>query len=364
MQPSRAGLPWSTRMPRQPAPPPDYAPLRAFLADCTERHTPPTTLKSLRLTLSQMVNWYEDETGRPFRLEDVSKADIEQWMVAGDVAPATSNRRKAAWRSWAAWARGQRLLRDDPSQDLADLAQTRKSPRSVSREAVDAILREARKEPDALLLRRNEALLELLAFNGVRVQELCDLAVADLNLAARSLHIREGKGGKERWLALRRDSVPILDRYLGEARFPNGVPRRNSAAAQQSLWFRREGSVTTPGLSQRSVQELVKSLTHQAADLARADAEKARRRDQREGLLFLAEELETVTPHVFRHSLARRMIEDGVPLPEVQAILGHASIVTTSVYTKPHEDSIRAAIEVGGDLRPRRKTHDRSEPNV
>lgn len=224
-------------MPRQPAPPPDYAPLIAYLSDCAERHTPPTTLKSHRLTLAHLVRWYEEERGRPFRLEEVAKGDLEQWMVAGDAAPATSNRRKAAFRAWAAWARRQHLLRDDPSQDLSDVPQTRQAPRSVSREAVDAILREARKEPDARLLRRNEALLELLAFNGVRVQELCDLAVADLNLAARSLHIREGKGGKERWLALRRDSIPVLDRYLSEARFPHGVPRRN-AAPGSACWGR------------------------------------------------------------------------------------------------------------------------------
>jgi site-specific recombinase XerD len=58
-----------------------------------------------------------------------------------------------------------------------------------------------------------------------------------------------------------------------------------------------------------------------------------------------------VTPHTFRHSLLRRLLDQGVELPKVQAIAGHSSLRVTGMYLTPHEGTRRSAIERGANLR-------------
>ena len=66
------------------------------------------------------------------------------------------------------------------------------------------------------------------------------------------------------------------------------------------------------------------------------------------GALDLARRLETVTPHMLRHSLARRMLERGAQLPEVQRVLGHSRLSTTGIYLTPSEEDVRLAIGRAG----------------
>ena len=66
------------------------------------------------------------------------------------------------------------------------------------------------------------------------------------------------------------------------------------------------------------------------------------------GPLDLARRLENVTPHMLRHSLARRMLERGAQLPEVQRVLGHSRISTTGIYLTPSEEDVRLAIGRAG----------------
>jgi site-specific recombinase XerD len=327
---------------------PDYPPLAGFLADLTARSRPATTISARRLDLSHLIRWYEADRARPFRLADLAASDIERWMVAGGVAASTGNRRKASLRAWAAWAIRQQIMRDDPSQDIQDARLPQREAKSVSPEAIDAMLREARKDPDLHLARRNEAMLDLLTFGGMRVAELTALILDDVNLSARSVFIRCGKGGKSRYIYLDSSSVAVITRYLTEARFTDGVPAAGSRDSQQRLWFHRIGAHERPGITTRAVQMMVQEIAAQAAQLARDDAGRARRQDEREALLFLAEELKIVTPHTFRHSLARRMVEDGVDLPGVAKALGHAHISTTMIYTVPAEGSLRTAFQTGG----------------
>jgi integrase/recombinase XerC len=67
-----------------------------------------------------------------------------------------------------------------------------------------------------------------------------------------------------------------------------------------------------------------------------------------EELQDLARQLEKATPHVLRHSLARRMLERGAQLPEVQRVLGHSRLSTTGIYLTPSEEDVRLAISRTG----------------
>jgi site-specific recombinase XerD len=85
-----------------------------------------------------------------------------------------------------------------------------------------------------------------------------------------------------------------------------------------------------------------------AAQQLRAEAKLERNITRSESLKDLARRLESVTPHMLRHSLARRMLERGAQLPEVQRVLGHSRLSTTGVYLTPSEEEVRAALRRAG----------------
>ena len=117
-------------------------------------------------------------------------------------APATINRGLSTLRRLCAWAVEQRWLAENPTRVVPYIPSTPVSPLGLSDQAVDALLRATRAEPDPRLRLRDEALLALLVYAGVRIQEACDVQLRDLDLASGTLVVRSGKGGKARRLPL------------------------------------------------------------------------------------------------------------------------------------------------------------------
>jgi site-specific recombinase XerD len=89
-------------------------------------------------------------------------------------------------------------------------------------------------------------------------------------------------------------------------------------------------------------------LGRQAATQLREAAKRERNLERAEQLRIHAQLLEKVSPHMLRHSLARRMLKNGVQLPEVQRVLGHSRLSTTGMYLTPSEDDLRVAIGRAG----------------
>jgi len=138
--------------------------------------------------------------------------------------------------------------------------------------------------------------LKILYADGPRVSELVNLRVSDLDSQRMTIHIRDGKGEKDRFVMLPRDLLGGLRQYYREFGLcPDG-------------WLFQGQKAGRP-LSTRSAQHIVK----QAA--------------QRAGLT------KEVSPHILRHSFATHLVEDGVSLQDVRDLLGHRSISTTARYT-------------------------------
>jgi site-specific recombinase XerD len=92
----------------------------------------------------------------------------------------------------------------------------------------------------------------------------------------------------------------------------------------------------------------MQQLGQSAAQQLRTEAQRERDIQRNEFLQDLARQLETVTPHMLRHSLARRMLERGAQLLEVQRVLGHSRLSTTGIYLTPSEEDVRSAISRAG----------------
>ena len=150
---------------------------------------------------------------------------------------------------------------------------------------------------EAPLADRDRAILEVLYSCGVRLAEIQELDLGNVNLTQRQILVR-GKGSKERWVVFGQPTEDALRRYLQESR-PNLVSSHTTA-----LFLNRYGQ----RLSRRSIQRMVKGY-----------AARAGTRNE-------------VHPHTLRHTFATHMLEGGADLRVVQELLGHASPATTQVY--------------------------------
>ena len=167
----------------------------------------------------------------------------------------------------------------------------------ISSDELDRLL----SAPDTTTLKglRDRALLELLFSTGLRVSELCSLSV-DLDLSKDEFSIR-GKGDKVRVVFLTDMAKSTLREYL--------KARKDMDDALFIQLGKNAKSAKDLRLTPRAVQRIVKFYATKAG-ITR-----------------------TVTPHVIRHSFATDLLQNGADLRSVQALLGHANIATTQVYT-------------------------------
>lgn len=140
---------------------------------------------------------------------------------------------------------------------------------------------------------KHRAILALLYSAGLRISELLQLELRDLDPERRQIQVRQGKGRKDRYVVLAESMVPLLLNYLNSYR-----PRRYVVEG--------EGGGTYSGSSVRAF---------------------LRRSCRRAGIR------KQVTPHTLRHSYATHLIENGVNLRHVQELLGHSKPETTMIYT-------------------------------
>jgi len=277
--------------------------------------------------------------------------DIPRWCQARQRlahAPTTINKGLAVLRGYFGWLEREQTVSFSPMTDLPDLPIQLLAPRSLPPAAIDALLREVQGEPDRTLRRRNTAIVAVLVYAGLRVQEVCDLQLCDLDVPAGTLVVRHGNAGKARRIPLHPSAVRSLQDYLRNVRCPGGIPPVGSAAERHSLWVGRTmtaaGHPWTEGVDQRLIQRLIKGLgqaaAHRLRTLATVEVDLTRHQE----FTDLARQVERVTPHMLRHSLAKRMLERGAQLTEIQRVLGHSRLETTARYVTPSEEDLRVAI--------------------
>jgi len=156
--------------------------------------------------------------------------------------------------------------------------------------------------PDAKEIqgKRDKAILELLFSTGLRISELCALSTDDIDLTREEFSVR-GKGDKIRVVFLSGTAKEALQDYLKH--------RKDMDDAMFVRYGRKQNDGGDLRISPRTVQRLIKKYAAEAGITRK------------------------VTPHVIRHSFATDLLQNGADLRSVQALLGHANIGTTQVYT-------------------------------
>ena len=154
---------------------------------------------------------------------------------------------------------------------------------------------------------RDCAMLELLYATGMRVTELINLKVEDVNLIMGFVRVF-GKGNKERIVPLGETIIDILETYIETVR-----PQLLKKTVTDNLFLNMHGKP----LSRQAIWKMIKQNG------------------------VKAEIFKTLTPHTLRHSFATHLLENGADLRAVQEMLGHADISTTQLYTHVSKSQIR-----------------------
>jgi integrase/recombinase XerD len=236
-------------------------------------------------------------------LSDIQPSDLREFIYqlkdTGQAA-ASIRRRISSLRSYFGFLQVESLIDSDPSELLEGPASGRRLPLVLTGQEIGRLLA-APSGNDALAL-RDRAILELMYATGVRISELVNLRLRDLDPDERLIRVL-GKGSKERIVPFGSAALSALSDYLREAR-----PRLASAAngvGEGRVFLSRRGRP----LSRKGVWQIV------------------RRRVAAAGIQ------KRVTPHTLRHTFATHLLRGGADVAAVQEMLGHADISTTQIYT-------------------------------
>jgi integrase/recombinase XerD len=232
--------------------------------------------------------------------EEVSTQHLANYLQAcgKTLSERTRARRIAALRAFFRFLEIQGKLTQNPAARLHFPKASLSLPKVLSGAEVQALL--DRPDPTKPLGRRDRAMFELMYASGLRVSEITELTLQQVRLDHGYLIVR-GKGDKERLVPIGELASEALKDYLESAR--PGLLR--GGASPPEVFVNNRGQK----LTRQGVWKLIKQYAVQAGVQ------------------------QNLTPHMLRHSFATHLLENGADLRSLQAMLGHANISTTQIYT-------------------------------
>jgi site-specific recombinase XerD len=258
------------------------------------------TRRAYRNDLRDFAAWYGDGDVEAIDVRVMADwtAELGRARAGGKLAPATIARKLAALRSLLRFTLGPARVPDAP---LAP-RRGRRLPDAPKTTDIDDLLDELTRDGEALAL-RNRALMELVYSAGLRTAEAVSLDVADVDFEQELVHVRQGKGAKDRVVPLGEEAAWWVAAYLRDVRPELAIGRESALFV----------SVRGRRLDTSTLRRLVPH------------------------------------PHRLRHAFATHLLEGGADLRVIQELLGHSSLSTTQMYS--HVDGKRL-----------RRVYDRAHP--
>ncbi len=255
------------------------------------------TLAAYRSDLLACAKWLAE---RNVRLGHANASDLQAYLhaFAASARVATQRRLIATIRRYFRLLLAEGRIQIDPTLDLATPARAPRVPKTLSERQVEDLLNAP--DVDTPLGLRDRAMLETLYATGLRVSELIELKMTEIDLSAGLVRLF-GKGAKERIVPVGEIALEWIQRYAQEAR-----PLLLSGRTSQALFVTQRAAPMT----RQRFWDIVKAYAMACGIAA-----------------------ERISPHVLRHAFATHLLNHGADLRVVQMLLGHADISTTQVYT-------------------------------
>ena len=271
----------------------------------TERDASENTMSSYMRDLRQLQEYLQQENGST--LQEVNDTDLQTYIEhlreAGK-SVSTIARNIASWKNFYQYLILQNLIKENPARSLSAGKAEHKLPEILTNKEVELLLQQP-KATDAKGT-RDKAMLELMYATGIRVSELIDLNVSDVNLPSGSILCFSKN--RELFIPMYTYAVSILRNYMDHVR-----TSLVSSAENEALFVNMNGE----RMSRQGFWKIIKYYQNKAKI----------KKD--------------ITPHMLRHSFAAHLLENGADLKSVQKMLGHSDISSTLFYTQLVPTSIR-----------------------
>lgn len=285
------------------------------------------TVISYRRDIYKFLDYMEKENAS---FNDVDSILIRNFLLEetlDGISKRSSQRRLVALRRFYEWMLKEKKVKFNPFKIISSPKLDKTLPDFLHQEEIDELFVNNEKRTDFLAL-RDHALLELLYASGLRVSEVVNLTLDQVESQTRIIKVT-GKGNKERMVPYSVECKKTLDKYIDECR-KEIVEKNKLENDPKALFLNARGEKLTT----RGVEYILKSI------------------EKKIGM-----ELD-LHPHKMRHSFATHLLDEGVDLRVIQEILGHESLETTQVYT---HISTSKMIESYQNYFPRAKKGDKQE---
>lgn len=275
-----------------------------------ERNFSDNTLDAYLRDIRKLQTYAENEL--QVAPEEITFAQLQEYLFQ-------LSKQKFSERSQARWVSSikaffkylleDEIRMDNPSTLLEGPKLGLYLPDTLSFEDVERILKAIDLSTD--LGKRNQCMIEVLYGCGLRVSELIDLKISNINFKEGYLKVT-GKGDKTRFVPLADYTSRLIKEYIKNVRSQYKINRK----CEDILFLNSRGS----SMSRVIVFIIIKELTEKAGISKK------------------------ISPHTFRHSFATHLLQNGADLRYIQEMLGHSSITTTEIYTHLKTEELRDVI--------------------
>lgn len=292
-----------------------------FIKHLREQDRSEGTVSAYLSDLGIFAGWYQEWAGREMDPAQVVPLDVrayKRYLVEDRrSSPATVNRKLAALKTFFGWALEKRVVTSDPTTGVHSVLEQENAPRWLDRTEQRNLVREldiavqtARTAPAQWRALRDRAIVVLMLHAGLRINEVARAQIADLAVWGKSRTLTvTGKRGKVRQVAL-------------------------NATARKALRAWLDVRDMEPGylfLSQKGGQIDTSAIYRRIGEYARKAG------------------IDEMTPHSLRHTCAKNLVDQDVPLNYVAAHLGHKRLDTTAIYTRPCQADLARMVELVAD---------------
>jgi integrase/recombinase XerD len=263
------------------------------------------TLQSYARDIAKLQAW-ADKNHR--QIEKLERTDLREWIASMSrkgQAPATVSRAVSAARGFFRFLMLDGHIKRHPAEDIHTPQNNSRLPQFLTEEEMERLLFAPDIKTDIGV--RDRAMLEVLYAAGLRVSEMCSLTTSDIDIDM-ALLTCHGKGSKQRRVPIGKSAVHWLQRYLG-------IRKQMGNEARPELFLHRGKKIT-----RQTVWSVLKTYAVQAG-------------------------VPDISPHTLRHSFGTHLMQHGADSRSVQALLGHADISTTEIYTHITDLHMRKAYD-------------------
>ncbi len=245
------------------------------------------------------------------RIEEVNYNLIREYLLyiqQFNYSKTTTARKIASLRTFYRFLYRERIIETNPALGVHSPKKGKTLPEFLTETEMEQVLNNIKMESPAGY--RNRTILELLYATGMRISELSSLNFENLNLQENEIKVF-GKGAKERIVLISDRAKNFLQTYIEKVRFL--IYRQSRQTPSDPVFINKTGYRLQPQSVRIAIRDVIDKINFP----------------------------KHVTPHVFRHSFATRLLENGADLRVVQELLGHSSISNTQIYTHVSTERLR-----------------------